>query len=412
MIHSVLSRTSTTDIRLYALLCAAIFYGALGSPTPDTPGGVEIIIAICLLFAIGLRNPLTLIQLQTPKPLYISTGLMLALYALTIGLIFAALEGHQSPNILRDIIPFSFLLLPLLLQDLTQHKHSHQIFSACALIIGLLFSVRALLSPLTVGMIATTQSGELLYLANMPTLLFSAIFLMAFGAQKLLHRLSLRHISIALIMMSLALLPLTAMVFSVQRASIGAFIIALIILLSLTIIKTPTKALRLIIPLVIITLYTMPFFSVFGTIIVEKTARVGGNMRVEELSAIWQSISASPFTIIFGHGWGASFSSPAVGNIDVTFSHSLLSSSLLKLGLLGLILTIFYLWSFVQTGWQLLHKNPVFALAITMPILIDTFLYASFKSFDFGLILCLVLLSSKNQILIREKTKSWIKDYV
>ncbi|MDC3152959.1 hypothetical protein OA851_01830 [SAR86 cluster bacterium] len=29
-----------------------------------------------------------------------------------------------------------------------------------------------------------------------------------------------------------------------------------------------------------------------------------------------------------------------------------------------------------------------------------------------GLVVCLVLLSSKNQILIREKTKTWIRDYV
>ncbi len=390
MIRPLLARTGIVETRLATLLIAAILYGALGSPTPDNPGLVEALIAILLLFTIGGKNLLAILHLQTPEPTYVTTGKLLALSALIIGLTNAAIGGHNISNILRDIIPFGFLLLPLLLHDLTKHPQSSKIFLTAAMTIGVLFSLRSLLNPLQIGTIATSQTGELLYLANMPTVLLSAILLIAMAAQKLFQPINIRNIGMALALLTLSILPVTTLLISLQRASIGGLLLALIILLILAIIKKPYKAARLFLPIAIIALYAAPFLVFYSHIIMDKTSAVGTNMRLEELSAIWQSISTSPLTIIFGKGWGATFLSPAVGNIEVTFSHSLLSSILLKLGLLGLALTCTYLWALFKRGWLLLCKNPVLAFAILPPILIDVFLYASFKSFDFGLILCLI----------------------
>ena len=63
--------------------------------------------------------------------------------------------------------------------------------------------------------------------------------------------------------------------------------------------------------------------------------------------------------------------------------------------------------------WSTLHQSasitltdkPSIDLQMLYPLIGSTIGF-------FGLILCLVLLSSKNQILLREQTKSWIKDYV
>ena len=63
--------------------------------------------------------------------------------------------------------------------------------------------------------------------------------------------------------------------------------------------------------------------------------------------------------------------------------------------------------------WSTLHQSASITLT-NKPSIDPSMLYPLIGSIIgfFGLILCLVLLSSKYQILIREKTKSWIKDYV
>ena len=63
--------------------------------------------------------------------------------------------------------------------------------------------------------------------------------------------------------------------------------------------------------------------------------------------------------------------------------------------------------------WSTLHQSASITLT-DKPSIDPQMLYPLIGSTIgfFGLILCLVLLYSKNQILLREQTKSWIKDYV
>ena len=63
--------------------------------------------------------------------------------------------------------------------------------------------------------------------------------------------------------------------------------------------------------------------------------------------------------------------------------------------------------------WSTLHQSASITLT-DKPSIDPQMLYPLIGSTIgfFGLILCLVLLSSKNQVLLREQTKSWIKDYV
>ena len=63
--------------------------------------------------------------------------------------------------------------------------------------------------------------------------------------------------------------------------------------------------------------------------------------------------------------------------------------------------------------WSTLHQSASITLS-DKPSIDPQMLYPLIGSTIgfFGLIICLVLLSSKNQILLREQTKSWIKDYV
>ena len=63
--------------------------------------------------------------------------------------------------------------------------------------------------------------------------------------------------------------------------------------------------------------------------------------------------------------------------------------------------------------WSTLHQSASITLT-EKPSIDPVMLYPLIGSIIgfFGLIICLVLISSKHQILVREKTKSWIRDYV
>ena len=63
--------------------------------------------------------------------------------------------------------------------------------------------------------------------------------------------------------------------------------------------------------------------------------------------------------------------------------------------------------------WSTLHQSATITLT-QKPSIDPVMLYPLIGAIIgfFGLIVCLILMSSKNQIFIREKNKSWVKDYV
>jgi hypothetical protein len=129
-------------------------------------------------------------------------------------------------------------------------------------------------------------------------------------------------------------------------------------------------------------------FSVWATLS-HKTELVGVNMRFEEMRAVWAAVNERSFGVVFGLGWGAKFSSPAVADIRIGYTHSLLSGMVLKTGLVGAVLTLAYLGGLAG----LLVKTKGYmaiVLALGGALVIDTFLYASYKSLDFGVVLMLV----------------------
>jgi hypothetical protein len=116
---------------------------------------------------------------------------------------------------------------------------------------------------------------------------------------------------------------------------------------------------------------------------------VGLNMRVQEAAAVVEAVESSPGSVLFGKGWGATLASPAVGGVVVNYTHNLLTAIWLKMGLAGLILAGLYIAGLALGLLPLLWTNPVLAMALAVPLVIDTLLYASYKSLDFGLILLL-----------------------
>ena len=391
-----------TDVNFYQararfLLAAMACYALFGSPTPDHPGAPELVIAILLVLAVGPPDALDGLVPDLSAPLWQTAGSILLVYGLTAGLVMAALHGHDVMAVIRDVLPFLFMLLPLFLLKLySAYPQVLRYVVAGVLVIGLIFSLRSLpdigyqLAVLFLPNIFSGPQQELTYLANAPTILFAALFLLGYAGQKLVDDYTPQALLRFLLCAALALVILLPVALTTQRASLAYVVLYAALIALIAFYRAPYRALGLALVGFVILLPASGFLSELLGSLTQKTGLVGFNMRFEELTAVWQKISVSGWTMMFGTGWGGTFESPAVGGMRISFTHSLLSSMLLKLGLAGFILIILYLFGLARLLPGLLRRSPYLALALAGPVLIDVFLYASFKSLDFGLILLLL----------------------
>jgi hypothetical protein len=157
-----------------------------------------------------------------------SAAQMLLLYGLSIPLVVGALSGHSLLSMMRDVLPFLCLFLPLFcLPVIRARPHYFRTTLLGILLIGLLFGLRSLVIrfDISCGFDLWCANDELLYLENMPTVLFSCLFLFGSAITYAVRKLSLKHVLVFCDLVALALLPLVAMIFTLQRASIGALVI-------------------------------------------------------------------------------------------------------------------------------------------------------------------------------------------
>lgn len=354
---------------------ALIIYALFGSPTADDPGLVEIIIGLCLLAAAGF----------SATPVF---AVILFAWGITVPLMASALQGGDANLIFRDLMAFCFLCLPVFFYPLMKEDGREKTLILLALFVGLVFSARTL-APVYGWMAAP---DELLYLANSPLVLFTAIYLSGYAGIFLYRGITVKNISAFAVCGALAVLPLSAMLVDVQRVGFAAVGLSLSILFVIGLIKKP---LRMIAPIIVIVCLGFIFSTHLQdviTVIATKTAQVGLNMRLEEFKAVMDSVGGSPWTFLFGRGWGASFASPAVGGVEVNFTHSLLTYLFLKTGLIGCLLGAVYAGAgAIRVAGQGAGR-PLWALARFWPLCIPVFLYASHKSLDFGVIMLLAFL--------------------
>lgn len=393
MLYSANLKSMLNDWRLSFFSVALFLYALWGAPTPDNPGLVEIAIGVALFFALCHVNLAHhIIGLIRDKKEYWQIALIIfLLYGISVPVIVALVNGASSTSIMRDMIGFAFLCLPVLLTSfMSGHQPRQRVFLFLIILIGFLFSLRVLFPDFSVFY----KTAEPLYLATSPLVLFSALFLVFMSCQKLFIRLKGVNIAFFIVGMFMSLVMMAAMFVDVQRACFVALILSAIILFGIAFVKAPLRALLPLGFVACLLLVISPFAIDVLHNVQMKTSRVGVNMRFQELLAIWQVMQASPMAIIFGQGWGASFASPAVGGLHVTYSHSLLSYMFFKTGLAGLALTLFYLFFLFEKLFRLYLTDPVKGNALMWPLLIPILFYASYKSLDFGLLLTLILVSA------------------
>jgi hypothetical protein len=382
-----------------AFALALLVYACFGTPTPDQPGLAEITVGFLLICAAGPRRAMsafTFPRADTQDAGWRRAAWCLLIYGLSVPVAGALAAGRGPGAILRDLIPFIFMLMPLFLAPLFAGRPElRRKATLLTVLAGAAFAARVVapwLHILLGGGLPSYAPADPFYLANAPTVLFAAVFL-AGAAAAILYRAPgfSGHVR-AVLCLALAFFPLAAMALVSQRASIGYVCLCALVLAGIGFCRRPLRALWP--ALIFAALLAAAWPELTGLIrgLWQKTAAVGINERGAEAMAVIRLMQDSLPAILFGKGWGAMFASPAVGGVTVNFTHSLLTSFFLKSGLCGLFLALSYLFLLCRRLPGLLLQRPVLALALAGPVAIDTLLYASFKSLDFGLILLLAAL--------------------
>ena len=392
---------------------ALLVYALWGSPTPDSPSWVELAIAVCLFcFVFPFLTIRFLPGVRYSMPFWHLSLWILLVYGLLIPLIVGVYHGNEIKVIIRDLVGFLFLCLPLFLYDplkqfcvrSSESDRADYSFFFMALFIGVgfFFACRVMMPDFPVFI----KKTELLYLANSPLVMVGGLYLVGFSGLLLYQRVSCRHIFFAMVCTGVAVLFWLAMLQDMQRAPFLALCFCIVAWVVIGVLRAPY---RVIVPLCCLLLIAVCMFD-YGvdvmTRIENKTINVGLNMRLPEFEAIWDIVTLSWTGFLFGQGWGSSFASPAVGDLYVSFSHSLLSYMLFKTGIVGFVLTILFLWHLLNCLFVLFGNKPVLALSLFWSLVIPVFFYASYKSLDFGLLLTLILCVSNCSIDQKKKEVS------
>lgn len=379
--------------RALALFAAAVLiYSLWGVPTPELLRWPEYITGLLLVASITPLFIWRFVRRDTQEtPLIV---FVLLVYSLTIPLFMALFSGNTAEQVFRDVIAALFLLMPwLVIERFRDGTRTDQGLLALIVISGFLMGTRVLLGaydPAAGGMKIPVPDPE--YLANLPTVLFAALVLFWAG----IHWGVMRHHffrAVVFLMASFALVYVMAGIG--QRATTGLFALSAFVIIALYGLRAPVWMACFLGTAFIGLWLILDEAAYLAEGLIRKTQAVGLNMRFEEARAVMESLEVSGWAVMFGRGWGAMYESPAVGGEMVNFTHNFFTHYWLKTGLVGLVLITAYISLFVNVLIRLFFARPVFALILGPPLLIMLTLYASFKSFDFGLFLLAVLLTAR-----------------
>ncbi len=364
-------------IQSISFIMAIVIYSLWGSPTPDIIGAAEYIMAFLLLVSIrweGILRQKTL-------------ACLLCIGALAPSCM-AYIYGNAGAPYMRDVIALGFLFLPLFYMRTIQEL-GDKFFPLLAWV-GCVFSCRALIPYSDILSDPTRwgagQPADLLYLANSPEVLFAGLYGVYLIIQACLGKAGPVTGVAGAFMCGLTSLAMTMML---QRAGLVLMAIYMMMGVAWLFYQRPLRGILLGCMAVAIFFVIQNVVGIVGETLWQKTMMVGVNGRIAEWQTVLTLISSSFFTMLFGYGWGYQFENPAVGGLPVGFTHALLSFLLVKSGVIGLLAILAGMIGMV-TGFSVWWRNirPYFLLTLILPLFIAVFLYASYKSLGFGLILC------------------------
>ncbi len=403
------------------MLVALLLYGLFSAPAPQQIGLAELAIALSLIVASGLRQPLALASgaLLTSQDarVYELTGCIAFQWLLWAPLLRGAALDWEMRDILRDIVPMLYLFLPVLL---TRRLHHLPHRAVTMLSIGLasagaIFVIRWWVNAgWAFGAIGhrALEEGPY-YLLNSPAVLFAAIWLPIAAARLLWpvlgkpalgrpepgrHELAIiLTATAALILTATAALILAALAGTVHRMALALVVVSGLIYIAWSIRRSPWPAALTLAGLAVLSL--LPDGPLIGAfeLIMAKSQQVGWNERFNEANAVLVQIDRSVTSLLLGDGWGALVANPAVGGWRVSYTHSFASYLLLKTGVLGTLAMLCWLASLTPAAITLVRRDLPLALALLPPLLGGLLLHTSFKYLCFGLLLTLMVVASERE---------------
>ena len=403
--HTPVINSLNLNLRLSVLLLVISAYALWGEPTPDHFGLVELFAGAGLVYVVGFKGLAGAFRFNIMQG-WQKAGAIFLGYGLSFGLVNGLVHGNSLSLIVRDVVPFLFLFLPVFLAGFLKQLDDRERFLLTAFVAlsGVCFALRVISPVLTDGSLPAFASyvRDPALLANAPTVLFAAVLLLGTSGAILTQGITARCALYAMGMIVLALAPLAAMAAIQQRASVGYLVVAMGFLMAAGLCKRPY---RMGIPVLLAAsavVVMAPIWTDIVQTLSHKNALVGFNMRGREASAVMDVVDDSLWSALFGKGWGTTLVSPAVGGAVVNFTHSLVTSTWLKAGLVGVLLMSAYMGMLGFRLLQAVRSYPVLVVAIAGPFLIDIFLYASYKSLDFGLLLLLIPLWVDRAVLLKK----------
>jgi hypothetical protein len=373
-------------------MAAVLVYGLTGSPTPDRIGAGEAIVGALLALSVGFPRACMALLPPAHGALWEKAGWLLMVYGLTLPTALGIAGGHDPGLVIRDIIPFFFVLLPVL-SAMRPDQQGRMGLTVCVGAAGLFFALRLIVPSFIehgrIGFSALPDEDPM-YLANAPTVLFAAILCTALAGQCLMKQPFIKNYAWVGCFGIVSMICFMAMAASSQRATLGLAALCLGLLWAISFAKNPVRAL---IPLTLVLCAAAVLFQPMSNLVqhlLVKTSQVGFNNRLQEAEIVFDMVGDHWGSVLFGLGWGQTVASPAVGGVTVNYTHTMMTALWLKTGLIGVVLTGFYLYGLAVQLWRILWRHPALALAIAAPCLIDVTLYASYKSLDFGLVLLLI----------------------
>jgi hypothetical protein len=394
-----------------------LIYALFSYPFPKEITYVEVLIGVMLMLFVGSRNAFVVLSLggkfhadnrrgiKIPAWIYV-----VFMYWLVVPLMLALVYHWELRDVFRDLVPVLYLFFPVLL--LPAMSTADYPWAAklpwWISIGGIIFSIRYFfgvdLAPWEIG--ETYYIDDLNYLPYEPAVLYGIIFFtgMALIAnQKNFVQRALTTIGL----LCGSLICFTALGGIVQRAPLGLATIAILLLSFRAIKSSPFLVVVVAAAFVgVFWAFSAPLVGLFD-LLQEKQAVEGLSAKFVEFTYIIENVSNSVGLILFGHGWGSTYYNAVLGG-DVRFTHSLLSYSLFKVGLLGLASVVvtcsFLVFRAARSVGFSLFTDPA-VLAGLSTIIIGLFFQPTYKVLTYGIVLLITILRARALIDARSRQR-------
>lgn len=137
--------------------------------------------------------------------------------------------------------------------------------------------------------------------------------------------------------------------------------------------------------------------SAISHLLIAKQQIMGSNGKLAEWQAVLQAISASWQSTLFGLGWGSTVNNPILGEAT-RFTHSMLSYYLLKSGVVGLGILLMAIKLLFTHSWKMCDGASIntslliFQVSCIPPLVIGVLFEPTYKMLSYGVIMALFLL--------------------